>query len=284
MSLREGLVAAALTCLAACGSRAAPAQPKGSLSVMVGIHRSATTAADVDSIHLTLTGPGSPAYSDANDLLTTDVDGKWTWAFHAPIGSGYTLDAKAYQGSTLLYQGTVSGITVAESMATVIVLAQQVTPPSPYANTPPRISGVYVSSRNVAAGDAARFSVTATDPDQGSTLSYSWTDDGSGDFATVNQATTVWRAHRSATTHTSKITVDVTDDKGAKTTFSFEVSVSGAVPEIALGAAAASGTAASGSYRMSFTLGEPVRQPGTPAVSAHYTLRGGLLAGGGSAH
>jgi len=138
------LVVTAALGLVACGpGQLTPAaRNDGALTVTVGVSRSSLHLADsITRVELSLTNGAFTATLH----LGSATAGQWTGTLDpVPVGSGYTLAVEAYDaGDTLLYQGSMSPITVTpNTMSTVIILAQQASPPAPYVNVPPHITGV----------------------------------------------------------------------------------------------------------------------------------------------
>ena len=177
----------------------------------IGVSTSALSAADVASVTITVSGANiSP------DIVHKLHKSKGQWRGkigNIPAGAGRVFTARAYSSaSALVYEGATSGVTVARGKpVTVIIVLQQKTAPTPFANASPAISSLVVSTTKLGPSESATLAVTAADPD-GDALTYAWTATG-GTFSGANTATPSWTAPATAGSHT--LTVTVSDGNGA---------------------------------------------------------------------
>jgi hypothetical protein len=226
MTMFNRLIALVVLGLAACGGGSG-AKPQGSLSVAVSIDKSSAMAGDVTQIVLLL--ERDDGFSRTL-VLESATDGKWIGRFeNIPLGPGYRISGTASDGTNSLYTGSYGYFDVTEGMPAVVIVMQEANPPNPYYSNPPRINGIWLSSSSVVSGGTLEFDVEASSRDEGM-LSYAWsTEDGSGSFSDPHSWSTSWTAPLSTTTITKTIIITVTNEQGASTTFSFDISITGAV-------------------------------------------------------
>jgi hypothetical protein len=219
MRLRHArwLVAFLSLVAASCGAERHPS--------LGSIHGSVTVApSEVARVALTVSGPGLPAPVTVDLAPTPGTVGSWQGGLDglAP-GDGYAVSAGAYDvAGTLLYQGAAAPVAVGAGTTTLVaIVAQQVTPPPVWGNTPPRIDSVVASNTSPAPNEAVALSVAAHDPDPGATLTYSWFASGGAILDPFAPAVT-WIAPGPGP---QTLTVVVSDDKGASADFSFALVV-----------------------------------------------------------
>jgi hypothetical protein len=167
--MAAALGAVALSGMVSCGKGKGDA---GSASVSVGTAK--LTLGDVKSVTVTVTGGitnpltvplvGSGAQYSA---LISDL----------PIGSNYVFTASAYaaDGTTVLYQGSVSGQSITKNQtANIVIDMNQVAPAVSLENEAPVIAGLTETASCVAMGDTVTIKATAYDPDAGDTAGMGW--------------------------------------------------------------------------------------------------------------
>jgi uncharacterized protein YjiK len=215
---RTVLAAITVGCLAtaACNHQNAP---QGSAE----IHVLALSSADVTTVQLTVSGV---ALAHPRVFSLFKQGSQWGGTVGGlPVATGYTFTASASgAGNTELYHGQTSGVSVtADQVATVVITAQQVNPPPPYANAVPVIDSLVISSTNLAPGDVATVKAVAHDPNPGDSLTIAWTSTG-GAFANPAAAHTTFSAPPAAGSYT--LTLTASDDHGASASATVTVYVS----------------------------------------------------------
>ena len=107
----------------------------------IAVDSSALSAADIARVVVTVSGDGiSP---DIVALLTESPEDQWSGTIaDIPAGTDRTFVAEAFDSSdTLIYSGTVSGVTILDGGVTAVtILIQQVDPLNPFANAVPVIT------------------------------------------------------------------------------------------------------------------------------------------------
>jgi hypothetical protein len=157
------------------------------------------------------------------DLSSTG--GTWSGTLgDIPAGSLRSFRAQAFDdASTLLFEGSVSGITItADETTLVAILLQEVNPPPPFQNEAPIIGSLVASSTTVLVGDSLSLVVSAHDPNTGDSLTYAWTSTA-GAFSSSSGASTAWTAPTTPGIQT--LTVTVTDSGGLATSASVAIHV-----------------------------------------------------------
>jgi hypothetical protein len=94
-----------------------------------------------------------------------------------PIGSNYVFTASAYaaDGTTVLYQGSVSGQSITKSQtANIVIDMNQLAPAVGLENEAPVIAGLTETASCVSMGDTVTIKATAYDPDAGDTAGMGW--------------------------------------------------------------------------------------------------------------
>ena len=208
---------------AGCGQHEDPASA-GSADLTV---KTLLSAANVTAVTATISGPALPAPRSV--ALSSSTTGTWGALVGAlPVGTGYVFSVNATDvNSVVQYTGAASGVTIVKNVVTsVVITAQQATPPTPFQNSLPVIDSLVLSSSNVTPGATITATVTAHDPDAGDTLSYAWTvsPSKSGVFSAPTAATTNWTAPTTAGAYT--LTIAVTDTHGGTASASVVVNVS----------------------------------------------------------
>ncbi len=153
--------------------------------------------------------------------------GTWKGTIQAiPAGSGRTFQANARDASnTIVYAGTVTGVTITTGQTAVVAMRlQEVNPAPPFMNRVPAIDSLVASSNeSVPSGDVG-ISVVAHDPDLTDTLTYQWSATA-GSFSAPASAQTTWSAPNIEGPQT--LTIRATDSKGSTAALSFSVVVRG---------------------------------------------------------
>ncbi|SEU38238.1 Kelch repeat-containing protein [Stigmatella erecta] len=199
---------------------------------------SPSASSDTGSAQLTVSVPQGLAstvtrvsvIASASDFepLSTDLTasgGTWSGTLGIiPAGTLRTFRAQAFgDGGTLLFEGSVSGITItAGQTALVALLLQEVNPGPPFQNEAPLIGSLAASTTSVPVGGSLTLAVTAHDPNPGDTLTYAWTATG-GTFSTASTASTSWTAPASSGIQT--LTLTVTDPGGLSSTAAVAIHV-----------------------------------------------------------
>ncbi|SEM52016.1 Galactose oxidase, central domain [Stigmatella aurantiaca] len=158
-------------------------------------------------------------------LELTATGGTWSGTLgNIPAGALRTFRAQAFgNDGTLLFEGSVSGITItANQTALVAILLQEVNPVPPFQNEAPLIDSLVASTTTVLVGGSLTLTVTAHDPNAGDTLTYAWTATG-GTFSAASAASTSWTAPASSGIQT--LTLTVTDSGGLSSTAAVAIHV-----------------------------------------------------------
>ena len=189
----------------------------------IGVSVQALAASDVAKITLTVSASDiSP--SIVSDLPKTGTQWKGIIG-NIPAGTNRTFTAQAFNAAnTKIYEGQATGVTItAGDTATVVIMLQQSTAPTPYVNSAPRITALTASAAQVKPGQTVTLAVTATDAD-GDALSYTWTATG-GSFTNGSTATPTWTAPAADGTYT--LSVSVSDGKDGLAGLSLKLAVVG---------------------------------------------------------
>jgi hypothetical protein len=218
-----GAIAAAAI-LAGCSNNASTTAQTGSADLSV--HDLA--AINASSVVATVSGPALPAPKTFS-LSARGSSGTWGALIGTlPVGSNYTFSVSAEDLSIppINYAGTVSNIAILkDQVATVIVVAQQTSAPTPFKNAVPVIDSLVLSSTNVVPGAGITAKATAHDPNASDTITFAWSaSPAAGGFTSPTSATTGWTAP--ATEGDQTLTLKVTDNHGASTSASVVVHVS----------------------------------------------------------
>lgn len=146
----------------------------------------------------------------------------YTTAQGIPSGNvKYT--GNAYNGTTVIFTGSVLGVITAGNTASVTLNLFQATANS-FANNAPVIDALQIGTTSATPGQVVSVNVVAHDPDAADTLTYGWTAT-CGTFAAASSASTTWTAPTSSSAP-CVLTVTVTDNHGASNTATASVSVS----------------------------------------------------------
>jgi hypothetical protein len=190
-------------------------EPRGSLSVTTN----ALTVSDISRVEVTVTGANIPT-SIVYDL--TQDAGAWVGILgDIPLGA-VTVTVDAYNvANNKIYTGSNTTTIVADTIVSVTISLQQVTPPTPFTNVPPVIDSLIASSNAVKPSTTVNLFVTAHDPD-GDPLTYAWTATG-GTFDNSSSQTPIWTAPVAQTNYT--ITINVSDNRGGSRTASIIINV-----------------------------------------------------------
>ncbi|HEX2568077.1 MAG TPA: hypothetical protein VH877_00875 [Polyangia bacterium] len=175
----------------------------------------------VARISVTSSGPELPAAS-----IDLERNGNvWGGVLGAiPAGNDRTFQAQAFDAAgTLLFQGQTSGVQiVADQVVLVAIYMQELSPPPPYTNEAPVIDSLVASPITVTAGGTVQLTAAAHDPNQGDTLSVSWSAD-TGAFADPAALDTGWSAP--TTPGIVSLTLTVTDSQQVATSLTVQVNV-----------------------------------------------------------
>lgn len=154
----------------------------------------------------------------AERIFALDRTGNtWGSLIHLlPAGPDRTFVASAYAADgTLLFQGSVSSVTLIAGQTTLVsITLQQVNPPDTYENSAPVITSLIASPSTVSPGGTVSLSAAAVDAD-GDTLSYEWSA-SAGTFSSASSASTTWTAPSQPGSY--PLTLTVTDSRGATAT------------------------------------------------------------------
>jgi hypothetical protein len=140
-------------------------------------------------------------------------------------------------------------------------------------NQPPTITSLTPSATSVGPGDSCTVTCTASDPDEGDTLSYAWSASGGAISGTGSMVT--WIAPTTEGTYT--VTVTVSDDE-ATVSDSCSIQVVNAPPAIASLTPSATNLAPAGSCTVTCTASDPDGD----SLTYEWTASGGTITGTGS--
>jgi hypothetical protein len=187
----------------------------------IGVSAQALSTADVAKVTVTVSAPDLSS-SIVSDLRNTG--GQWKGVIGAiPAGANRSFLAQAFNSSnTKIYEGQATGVTITQgSTAAVVILLQQSTPPTPFVNSAPKLTGLTASLTQVEVNQPVTLSVTATDAD-GDPRSYAWTATG-GTFTNETTASPTWTAPATEGLYT--LSVSVSDGRGGQAGISLKISV-----------------------------------------------------------
>jgi formylglycine-generating enzyme required for sulfatase activity len=220
MRLLMGVLFAAAVAASACRNQV---EPQGQARVSV----SALSAVDVAKVIVTVSGPAL-AQPKTFDLFKEGNTNKWGGLIGGiPAGDDAIFSVRATDGlGTLIFSGQTSNVKiVAGQVVTVVITAQQATPPAPFGNATPVIDSLVVSSTDVAPGDVVQLHAAAHDPDRADTITFAWSATG-GTLSTVSGDATSWTAPVDEGSY--QLSIKVTDNHGAYAGTSVTVHVAGA--------------------------------------------------------
>ncbi|MFE8597706.1 Kelch repeat-containing protein [Archangium violaceum] len=166
----------------------------------------------------------------AEDISSLSVDltqtgGTWSGTLdNIPSGAWRSFRAQAFDSAnTLLFEGSVSGITIITRQTTLVtLLLQQVDSPSTPQYEAPVIDSLVASPTTVIVGESSSLVATARDANPGDTLTYAWTATA-GTFSAATSASTSWTAP--ATPGLQTLTLTVRDSSGLSTSASVAIDV-----------------------------------------------------------
>jgi hypothetical protein len=190
-------------------------------SADIGVSAQALSTSEVARVTLTVSAADISPSIVANLQKT---GGQWRAVIGAiPVGSNRTFLAQAYNSSNdKVYEGQATGVTISSgTTAAVVILLQQSTPPTPFVNSAPKVTGLTASTDRVGLNESVTLAVTDTDAD-GDARSYTWTATG-GTFANGNTASPTWTAPATEGTYT--LSVSVTDGRGGQAGISLKIAV-----------------------------------------------------------
>jgi hypothetical protein len=210
------LIPLLLAPLAACSPAALQ---EGSADIAVSAQ--ALSTSEVAKVTLTVSAADISPNIVAN---LQNTGGQWRAVIGAiPVGSNRTFLAQAFNSSNdKVYEGQATGVTISSgTTAAVVILLQQSTPPTPFVNSAPKVTGLTASTDRVGLNESLTLAVTDSDAD-GDPRSYAWTATG-GTFANGNTASPTWTAPATEGTYT--LSVSVTDGKGGQAGISLKLAV-----------------------------------------------------------
>lgn len=220
-ALASVLALGSLSTLVACD----PAQVSDVNAGSVDVSIASLSIADVAAVDLTVTSPNLPT---PRMVSMFNRGGSWQVTVGAlPAGTNYVFTVSARDAAgTVIYSGVANNVTVIPGQpVSVVITAQAVTPPSPFANAAPVIDALTISSRAVAQGEVVTAKATAHDPDAADQLTYEWSAT-CGTVATPTAATVQWTAP--ASDGACVLSVVVRDSRGASSRASVTVAVAAA--------------------------------------------------------
>jgi len=227
-----GILAFAATAVMGC---AQTGDDEGSAQISVR----ALSLASVVALDVSVTGAGisTPVVGE----LFQQADGTWSALLgRIPVGTGRTFTASAYdtgERTNRIYSGSVTDVTIsATSVANVIIVLQETTPSSTFANHAPVVDGLVVSTTNVSSGDKIALRLTAHDPDQGENAGLTFTPVAAcGSFATPTVTTDasgnlVWANQWTAppTAGPCLLSIEIADPHGAEAIAAVTIQVTAA--------------------------------------------------------
>lgn len=199
---------------------------RGTARVYVSIGR-IHQAAEVTAVDVTVSGPGIPGAGLTSHL--TLAAGNWSGVIGGlPVGAGHNFHAEARNAqSQILYAGDVLDQTISATVPLIVlIVAQEVNPPTPPGNAAPLIDSITASALTPAPTLNVSLQGVAHDPDAGetATLAFHWSANaGAFDPLTVDHANTTWTAP--ATPGPVTLTFKVTDVHGAYAAVDFTIDV-----------------------------------------------------------
>jgi len=208
--------------LSACGQDNHPSAGTGSADVSV----QSLSAVPLGRVTLTIYGP-SLLQPKPVDLSAQGSSGTFGALISSlPVGSNYQFMVNASDtNNVIVYNGQANNVAILRNhTTTVVITAQPVNPPAPFANTVPIINSLVVSSTDVAPGESITAKVEAQDLDH-DPITFAWTASPAGSvFSAGTAATTTWTAP--ATEGDVTLTIQVKDSHNAITSASVVIHVS----------------------------------------------------------
>lgn len=197
-----------------------PVQQFGTVQVLSALQQ-ASSAEQVAEVRLTISAPDM----SSRTVPLTNTNGQWGGLVgQIPAGTQRTFSAVALDGAgTRLFEGQTTGVTILAGQTVAVALTlQQVNAPPPYGNSVPSITSLIATPATVTTGGSVSLVATATDRDEGDTLSYAWTAP-TGSFSAPTSPSTSWTAPSEA--GPASLTLTVTDSKGATATIRLTITV-----------------------------------------------------------
>jgi PKD repeat protein len=187
----------------------------------VVVKKAALSASDVSKVEVSVTASDiSPAMQ--KQLVLSQ--GKWSGTIQSiPVGSNRTFTAVAYDAAgKSLFEGSAQNVAIAGGKtASVLIVLQQKDQDAPYENQVPWIDALVASPAQVEPNEKVSLKVTAHDKDAGDTITYNWVVSG-GTLDNSTAAETTWSAAQAGT---YRVTLTVSDSKGASIVVSTELVV-----------------------------------------------------------
>ena len=205
--------------LAACGGQSAP-DGEGSAQLFGTLDQS-ITAAGVAEVRVTVSASDMPSRT----VKLVKTNNQWGGTLgKLPAGTNRTFTAEAFDGGgTLVYAGSVTGVTIAAGQTTAVsITLQEVNPAQPFANAAPVVTSLLAAPASVEPGGVLSLSATAADANAGDVLTYAWSAPV-GTFAQPGSLSTSWTAPSVA--GNVPLTLTVTDSKGAQGRVTFNANV-----------------------------------------------------------
>jgi 5'-nucleotidase len=185
----------------------------------------ALSAADVMKVDLAVSGPALAQPMAFSLFQQGSVWGGLVGGIPAGGNATFTVRASDRSG-TEIFHGSAGNVTiVAGQVVTVVIAAQQVTPPTPFSNATPVIDSLVVSSTDVVPGAVVQLHATAHDPNPADTITYSWTA-AAGTLSANDTPNVGWTAPASEGSY--QLVIKVTDNHGASASTSVTMRVANA--------------------------------------------------------
>ena len=194
-------------------------------AAQVGVSVQALSAAAVMGVRVTVSGDGVEPAIVSPLTLTNDV---WSGLIESiPAGEMRTFTVEAMDADeVVIYSGSTEGVSILEGeTVNVQIFLQQSVPPDAFENSVPRFTAIVLSDTSVAPGATVSLRAEATDPDSDDTLSFAWLSDA-GSFDDAASSDVNWTAPDTKGEY--RLTVRVTDSKGASAALSTVIAVDGA--------------------------------------------------------
>jgi hypothetical protein len=225
LTLMMGAAVLAVSVLGAGCSRKSETTGEGAARISaINLAYSDTTSVSV-TIESDLSGahPATIAKPIVVPLGKKTTGNSWSTTAQGIPSGNVKYTGNAFQGTTVIFTGSVLGVITAGNTANVTLNLFQATANS-FANNAPVIDALQIGTTSATPGQVVSVNVVAHDPDATDTLTYAWTAT-CGTFAAASSAATTWTAPLSSSAP-CVLTVMVTDNHGASNTATASVSVS----------------------------------------------------------